>query len=129
MEEQIEVRVPPEEVWAVWERAHALHGQKGIREGQKGKDQFRYEVLDVKKGESFSILWKTFFVRLIFTHRVEGTKYGSQISYKVQIKGLFAWPVSWLLGEKIRKNIGLVLKGVAKDLEIIPTIINNVHLD
>ncbi len=117
MEEQIEARVSPQDVWAAWERAHFLHNPTGLREGQKGKSGFRYEVLDVKTGESFSILWKTLFVRLVFTHHVRPTKYGSQISYRVQIKGLFAWPARWLLGEKIRKNLNQVLKAVVRELE------------
>ncbi len=117
MEEQIEARVSPDVVWEAWEKAHSLHGQTGIEAGQKGKSKFRYKVLDVKKGESFSILWKTLFVRLIFSHAVKPSRYGSEISYKVQIKGLFAWPVRWLLGEKIRKNIGLVLKAIVRELE------------
>lgn len=117
MEEQIETRVSPQEVWAAWERAHAMKGGERIEEGQQGKSKFRYKVLEVKKGESFSILWKSLFVRLIFCHRVGPSKRGSLISYKVQIKGPFAWPIRWLIGEKIRKNIGLVLKSMVKELE------------
>lgn len=107
MEETIEAQVPPDEVWEAWE--------KGIEAGQKGK--IRYKILDLKKGESFSLLWKTLFVRLIFTHSVKPTVRGSEISYKVQIKGLFAYPVRWILGQKIKRNIGLVLKSVVRELE------------
>jgi len=117
MEEQIETTVSPEVVWATWEKAHALHGQESIESGQKGKSKFRYKVLDVKNGESFSILWKTLFVRLIFSHTVIPIFRGSKISYRVQIKGLFAWPVRLLVGEKIRKNISLVLKAIVRELE------------
>lgn len=117
MEEMIEARVSPEEVWQAWEKAHELHGQKSIEEGQKGKSKFKYKVLHVKKGESFSILWKTLFVRLLFTHRVKPTQRGSEICYSVAIKGPFAWPIRWLLGDKIRKNIGAVLKAVVSELE------------
>lgn len=117
MEEQIETRVSPEEVWAAWEKAHALHGQTGIEPGQKGKSKFRYKVLDVKKGESFSILWKALFVRLVFSHTVKPTQHGSEIFYRVQIKGPFGWFVRWLLGEKIRKNISLILKAIVRELE------------
>ncbi len=111
MEETIETAVAPEVVWEAWERAHVLE------QGQQGKKSFRYKILDVKKGESFSILWKTLFVRLLFTHVVKPSKKGSQICYKVQIKGPFAWPVRWFLGAKIKANIGAVLKAVVKQLE------------
>ena len=117
MEEMIEARVAPEEVWEIWEKAHVMHGQKGIAVGQRGKSTFRYTILDVKKGESFSILWKTLFVRLIFSHSVKPSRRGSEICYKVQIKGLFAWPVRWFLGQKIKKNIGSVLKAIVAQLE------------
>lgn len=117
MEEMIETSVAPEDVWNAWEKAHALHGQKGIESGQKGKNKFKYKILDVKKGESFSILWKTLFVRLVFNHSVRPTKRGSVIRYRVQIKGPFAWPVRWLLGNKIKNNISLVLKAIVRQLE------------
>lgn len=103
MEEQIEARVSPSQVWQVWKRAQVSKG--------------KYKIIDVKEGESFSILWKGLFVRLIFQHKVEPTKKGSLISYNVQIKGPFAWPVRWLIGEKIRKNLQYVLKTIVKELE------------
>lgn len=109
MEEMIEARVSPADVWDLWE--------KKLEQGQKEKGKFRYKVLEIKKGEGFSILWKTLFVRLIFSHTVKPIARGSEICYKVQIKGLFAWPVRWMLGGKIKKNLGLVLNAVVRDLE------------
>lgn len=117
MEEMIEARVPPEDVWAAWERAHQIHSTEGLQEGQKGKSQFRYKVFDVEKGSRFSILWKTLFVRLIFNHEVIPTELGSRICYRVQIKGLFAWPVRYFLGNKIRTNIQYVLRAIVRELE------------
>jgi hypothetical protein len=123
MEERIEARVSPEKVWASWERAHEKHGQNEIKEGHKGVSKglnangFRYQVLDVVPGKQFSILWKTVFVQLVFSHAVQPTKWGSEIRYSVQIKGPFAWLVRWLLGNKIRRNIRLVLKAIVKQLE------------
>ncbi len=107
MEEMIEARVSPELVWQFWER--------GLEQGKTGK--LRYKILDIQKGKSFSILWKTLFVRLIFTHTVEPTKKGSEIRYKVQIKGLFALPVRWMLGAKIKRNLSHVLQSIVRDLE------------
>jgi hypothetical protein len=115
MEEMIETSVSPEVVWSAWEKAHALHGEKAQKSSVKGK--FKYKVLDVKQGESFSILWKTLFVRLIFSHSVKPTRRGAKITYRVQIKGLFAWPVRALIGEKIRVNIRSVLKSIVLQLE------------
>ena len=124
MEEIIEARVAPEKVWDAWERAHRIHSEKGIEPGLKsrsrspeGKSKFKYEILDVIPGKSFSILWKTLFVRLVFTHSVAPSKRGSEIRYAVQIKGLFAWPVRWFLGKQIQRNIRSVLKQVVSQLE------------
>jgi hypothetical protein len=123
MEEIVEARVPPSRVWEAWEKAHAVNGSAKIVEGFKGKTQtegkkgFRYRVLNVDPGKSFSILWKTLFVRLLFHHSVHPTKRGSEIRYSFEIKGLFALPVRWLLGNKIRSNLSLVLKAIVRQLE------------
>jgi hypothetical protein len=123
MEYKITTRVPASKVWEAWETAHAVHGQPGITQGQKGLSNnpnakgFKYKLLDVIPGEKFSILWKTFFVRLIFTHSVKSTTWGTEICYSVLIKGLFAWPVRRMLGNKIQQNLSLVLKAMVKQLE------------
>ncbi len=123
MEEIIEARVSPTKVWEAWEKAHTIQTQKKIEMGQKGHakaegaSRFRYKVLDVKRGVSFSILWKTLFVRLIFTHRVKPIQIGSEISYGIQIKGPFAWIVRRMLGAKIKNNVSLVLRAIVKQLE------------
>ncbi len=112
MEESIETSVSAQKVWQMWEKAH-----NNLEVGQKGKTQFKYQILDIKKGEGFSILWKTLFVRLIFSHSVIPTDRGSKITYQVKIKGLFAWPVRFFIGEKVRKNISSVLKSIVRELE------------
>ena|SRR5579872_1812806 len=125
MKQTIEARVSPQTVWEAWEKAHQLHGEwQGKKNSHSnaggkpgGKKGFSYRILSVDPGKSFSILWKTFFVRLIFTHSVAPSKRGAEICYEVQIKGLFAWPVRWLLGNKIKSNIDLVLKQIVKRLE------------
>ncbi len=123
MQQTIESRVTPDKVWEAWEKAHAIHGEKEIEAGLKGKTKlegkrgFKYRILAVDPGKSFSILWKSLFVRLIFTHSVSPIKRGSQISYNFKIQGPFAWPVRWLLTKKIQKNLSLVLKAFVKQLE------------
>jgi len=109
MEESIETRAKPVEVWAAWEKAHA------ISEGKNGK--FKYRVVNVVSGEQFTIVWKTLFIRLHFNHFVLATTRGSQIRYSVKIKGLFAPIIRWLIGNKIRQNIRLVLKTMVYQLE------------
>jgi len=123
MEEVIEARIPPEAVWQAWEKAHALNGQEGIAPGVRaetkaeGRSGFKYRILDVEPGMRFSILWKSLFVRLIFTHTVMPAPKGSEIRYSAKIQGFFAWPVRFFLGKKIRRNLSFVLKEFAKRLE------------
>ena len=116
--EMVEVRVSPEKVWEVWEKAHAQWGSAPLKKGQRGnRGKFQYEIVESIPNKKFTLLWKTLFVRLIFSHEVKATQRGSQIFYQVDIKGVFAWPIRWMLGNKIRQNISFVLKAVVKQLE------------
>ena len=121
IESVIQTKVSPDRVWQSWRQTHAM--EKGFAPNQKGKlktqggSKFSYRILDVREGESFTILWKSYFVRLIFTHTVTPQAKGSEISYRVQVRGLFAWPVRYLLREKIRRNLGLILKALVYQLE------------
>ena len=118
-----ETRASPERVWQAWVKAHAMHGQDGLRSGAKGemkgngKKGFPYQIVDVVEGKRFSMLWKTMFVRLIFSHEVFPTPIGAKVRYDFRIEGLFAWPMRWLLKEKIRANLANVLKAFIKQLE------------
>lgn len=119
MEASIEASVTAEVVWRAWEKAHALCANEPIEPGQRARSSgFKYKILDVVPGERFSILWKSLFVRMIFTHSVKAVKKGVEIRYTAEIKGLFAWPVRWMLENKIRKNLSFVLKEFAKQLSI-----------
>lgn len=121
IEASIQTKVAPHVVWQFWSRAHEM--EKGFVPGQKGKFKtsrnsgFAYRILDVQDGKSFTILWKSLFVRLIFTHSVLPVSRGSEITYRVQIRGLFAWPTRYFLSEKIRRNLQTVLKSIVSQLE------------
>ena len=118
MEATIEVRVKPGMVWKAWEKAHAVHADGPLEPGQRAKSTgFKYRILDVVSGERFSILWKSMFVRMVFTHSVQLAPKGSEIRYTAEIRGLFAWPVRYMLSNKIRKNLAFVLKEFGKQLE------------
>jgi hypothetical protein len=118
MEAIIETRVTADAVWRAWEGAHATHANGPIEPGQRSKSTgFKYKILDVVQGKRFSILWKSLFVRMIFTHSVKPIKKGSEIRYTAEIKGPFAWPVRFMLRNKIRKNLSFVLKEFTKQLE------------
>jgi hypothetical protein len=121
IESTIQTKVSPQRVWHSWSQTHGM--EKGFAPNQKGAlkthggSKFSYRILDVHEGESFTILWKSLFVRLIFIHKVTPQAGGSEISYRVQICGFFAWPVRFFLGEKIRRNLSSVLKSLVYQLE------------
>lgn len=117
MEEVIETRVAPALVWAAWERAHGLPEKGGIEPGPRKKEKFKYQIRDVKKGESFSIFWKTFFIQMEFNHSVKAIPMGSEIRYKIEIRGLFSWPVRWLIKDRIKENLSQVLKAISQELQ------------
>ena len=122
--QEVETTVAPEIVWSAWEKAHATHADGGsftpnqrVKTAKEGAKGFKYRILDVKQGESFSILWSSFFARLHFVHSVRPLPRGALIQVKFQIRGPFAWPLRWMLKKKIERNLALVLKTMARQLE------------
>ena len=117
----IETKVPADRVWQLWRKIHAMDA--GFSKGQKGTlttaegSHFSYKIQNVEEGKSFSILWKSLFVKLIFTHSLYPQPKGCKILYTVQIRGFFAWPVRFFLGGKIQSNLEYVLKSLVKELE------------
>lgn len=121
--EEIETKVRPEVVWQAWQKAHELHTNDSLALGKKGKTQkdgakgLSYKIIEVQEGESFTIVWKSLFARLIFIHTVKPQNKGALIQYSFQIKGPFAWFLRWMLSKKIQNNLKLVLKSMVKELE------------
>jgi len=91
-------------------------GKKGVSKGA-GHSGFKYQIQEVIDGKSFSILWKSFLVRLVFTYQVEPLSKGSEISCSVTIRGLLSKPVQWFLGNKIQKNLKAALHSLVRQLE------------
>jgi hypothetical protein len=106
MEEKLQTRVRPEVIWQAWERAF-----------KNPPTKMKYQIIDIVPKKSFTILWKALFVRLVFTHTVDQLKKGSEITYKAEIKGIFAIPARWILGKKIKNNLGEALKLFVQQLE------------
>jgi hypothetical protein len=101
-------------VWKKWNDAKPWNNwnqEASLSQGQKGhvyskdKKVLPYKVLEVKENESFTIAWKALFIRLIFKYSVKPLKDGSQITYSVNLKGFFAFPVYYLIRTKIKKNL------------------------
>lgn len=116
-------KLPPYKVWAAWESSQSAHSKGALVSGYKGfmmapgNKKVPYEILDVVPGKCFSILWKAFFVKFVFSHKVESSGYGSVISYDFKIAGPLGWMVRWLIAPKIKANITDALKSFVKNLE------------
>lgn len=116
----IQSKATSQQIWESWERAnpwnHFDSASNALQEKSKGRvvsnkgKSVPYKILEVKKGESFTICWKALFLRLIFTYRVEPIQTGSKITYSVLIKGIFSFPIRFILRRKIQKNLDEGLK-------------------
>jgi hypothetical protein len=114
-EQKIEARTTVPQVWKAWEK---IHSETGIVEGKSGEvKKIKYRFREVEAGRGYTIEWKTYLTRLIFTHSAQPSKRGVEIVYTAEVRGLFAWPIRWLLGRKIEHNLGLVLRALVRSLE------------
>jgi len=113
MEHVILTKVAPETVWSAWEKANGqiVAGMKGVRRG------FRYQILEVEKGRSFSVLWKSLLTRLVFFHQVVPHGKGSEIRYSFAIKGPFKWVLARLLQKKVQASLTGAMQAMVKQLE------------
>lgn len=123
MKAELETPLPSFRIWDAWLKAHAAAGLADLQKGKKGTSQkpghsgFKYQIQQVVENESFSIAWKTLFVRLLFTYAVKPIAKGSKVSCSVDIKGFFAWPVRFFLANKIQKKLTQALHSMVRELE------------
>lgn len=101
-------RLDPKIVWRAWTQAHKTELKNGAighvqPEGKKGVS---YEIAGVVPGVSFSTVWKSFLVRLVFEHTVRPLDIGSEVRYGFRIEG----PLAWILRPLLRNKIGLHVK-------------------
>ena len=102
-------------IWKKWKAAqpwnHSNEDSSELSEGKTGhvnsknKKAVSYKILEVKENESFTIAWKALFIKLIFTYSVEEKQNKSLITYSVKLKGFFAFPVYYLIRNKVKKNL------------------------
>lgn len=121
MHKKLTTSVPPETIWRAWEEAHRLSSSAPLTAGKEkylaANGKFRYQIVEVVPHKKFSLLWKTLFIHLLFTHEVERTPFGSEISYRVQVKGLFAPFVRWALKSKLEASLDSILRSFVDQLE------------
>jgi len=104
----IQTRISPEVIWHSFSRTFSA---------EKGKEgRFKYRILSINEGESFTLLWKTFFARLVFTYAVVPHSTGSEISTQVEIRGVFSRILRYFLKNKIQRSLDLSLNELVKKL-------------
>ena len=126
VEEQIETKAAPKKIWQAWNEAYRKGGpekkKEGFKEGTKGKvaskgKSVRFEIIDVKKNETFTTLWKSFLVKFFFIYSVKSLPKGSVITCRVKVGGFLGFLVAPFLKKKIRKNVQSFLQDFVYQIE------------
>ena len=126
VEEQIETKAAPKKIWQAWNEAYRKGGpekkKQGFKEGTKGKVSSKgkavpFEIIDVKKNETFTTLWKSFLVKFYFIYSVKQLPKGSIITCKVKVGGPLGFLVAPFLKKKIRNNVKTFLQDFVYQVE------------
>lgn len=125
IEESIVTKAPAKKVWQAWVDMYQTKsvGKANFKEGFKGHVIERgrkvpYKLINIVKGESFSTVWSSLFVKMIFRYEVKQQAKGSLISASVKFGGLFGWVAKFFLRSKMRKNLSKSLEQFASQLDM-----------
>ena len=97
--------------------------KNGFKEGVTGHVIERgrkvpYKIIDIKKGEEFTTVWKSIFVKMVFRYEVKQQSKGSLITAGVNFGGIFGWIARLFLRSKMRKNLAASLEQFASQLDM-----------
>lgn len=125
IQESITTKAPAKIVWKAWvDMYQAKTGGKPIfKEGYKGfivegGRKVSFVLKDIIKGQSFTTVWKSPFVRTKFSYEVKQISKGSLITTTVRFGGLFGWISRLFLKSKIKKNLSKSLEQFASQLDM-----------
>lgn len=127
LEESVETKAPAKKVWQAWSDMYHWKAAGGKRSFYKGKTGYSlgrggkkvpFEVTDVKKGEEFTTVWKSFLVKMVFRYELKKLPKGALIKCSVRFGGLFGWIAQFFLRKKIRKNLKDSLNQFADQLNM-----------
>lgn len=125
IEESIVTKAPAKKVWQAWVDMYQMKsgGKALFKEGyngyvkEKGK-KVAFKLVDITKGESFSTIWKSFFVKMVFRYEVKQQAKGSLITTSVKFGGMFGWIARIFLKTKMKKNLASSLEQFASQLNM-----------
>ena len=126
IQESMITKAPAKKVWKAWSDMYQMKtgvGKKGFKEGHKGHviekgRKVPFVIVDVKKGEGFTTVWRSFLVRMKFRYEVKQQAKGSLITCSVRFGGLFGWVARFFLRNKVRKNLAKSLEQFANQLDM-----------
>ncbi len=115
-------RVLPDVVWRAWTESHVTYGGGKLENGalgkmKQGKKEVSYTIANVLSGKSFSTIWKLFFVRLEFHHKVVPSYGSSEVCYGFDLKGPLRWILRPFLLKKIELHLTQSLNAFVANLE------------
>lgn len=113
---EIKTNLSPAKVWNAWKRAFEMSGGS-LTPGQKSKGTIRFHILEVIEGKSYSILWKSFLTKILYTYRVSDAASGALIEIIAKPKGFFFWIVHLTLKKKIQRDLDSFLRDFTKALQ------------
>lgn len=125
LEESVITSAAPKKVWRAWSEMYhwkTLKSKKnGVKEGfiiEKNGKRVPFKIIDIKKFEHFTTIWKSLFVKMKFKYEVKSRTKGSIISCKVYFAGIFGWATSIFLKKKIKKDLVKSLSTFADQLDM-----------
>jgi hypothetical protein len=127
IEESVETKAPTKRVWKAWSDMYhwkAAGGSKSFQKGfkgyslQRGGKKVPFRVTNVKKGEAFTTVWKSFLVKMIFRYELKRMPKGSLITCRVKFGGFLGWAARFFLVSKVRKNLSESLNQFAEQLDL-----------
>lgn len=128
IQESIVTKAPAKKVWKAWVDMYQTKsvGKASFKEGFKGHVVERgkkvpYKLVNIVKGEGFTTVWRSPFVKMIFRYEVKQQAKGSLITASVKFGGLFGWVAKIFLKSKMRKNLAKSLEQFASQLDMTQT--------
>ena len=127
IEKKIKTKAHSRDIWQAWASMYKYQGanekpikfEKGVKgHVLMGKGRpVPFEILEMDKGKSFTIAWKSHFLKMVFTYKVEPRKAGSTINCHVKFKGIFSYPLFWIIRKKVEKDLEASLMQFVSSIE------------
>ncbi|NGX56650.1 MAG: hypothetical protein K1060chlam5_00893 [Candidatus Anoxychlamydiales bacterium] len=121
IEDSVIIKAPKDRIFKVWADNYFPQGytidKKNGKILTKNGGKLKYKLLDIKKNESLTILFKSFFSKMIFYYTLEKSPKGCLVRCRVKMKGIFSFLLQKIIGKKIKSHITESLLNFKQQLE------------